>query len=96
MREIRVGAAKFENRDNDKAYNLSRIRDLTRSAVEKGAEIVSFHEVCIPAYSWVQPLEKNELLQVAERVPDGPSLRELIKIAQEFKTIVTAGLLERD
>jgi predicted amidohydrolase len=96
MREIRVAAAQFEHRDNDKAFNLSRIRDLTRKAVEQGAEIVSFHEVCIPAYSWVQPLSHQELLQVAEPVPDGESVQELERIADEFGTVVMAGLLERD
>jgi len=96
MRDIRIAAAQFENRDNDKAYNLSRIRELTRRAVDQGAEIVSFHEVCIPGYSWVQPLSKQELLAVAEPVPDGPSTQELIAVAREFSVVVMAGLLERD
>ena len=96
MREIRIATAQFENRDNDKAFNLSRIRELTRRAVDEGAEIVSFHEGCVPGYSWIQPLEKEDLLEVAEAVPDGPSIRELIKIAEEFNTVVMAGLLERD
>src|SRR5262245_20409836 len=96
MREIRVGAAQFENRDNDKAYNLGRMRELTRRAVEQGAEIVSFHEGCIPAFTWVQPLGYNEMAAVAEPAPDGPSIREMIRIAAEFKTVVMAGLVERD
>jgi len=94
MRDVRVAAAQFENKDNDKAYNLSRIRDLTREAVEQGAEIVSFHEGCIPAYSWMQPLNADELAKVAEPVPDGPSVKKLIEIAKEFSTVVMAGLLE--
>ena len=96
MREIRVGVAQFENRDNDTVYNLSRIRELTRRAVEQGAEIVSFHEGCIPAYSWIQPLTKDELLRLAEPVPGGPLVDELIEIAREFKVVVMAGLFERD
>lgn len=96
MRDIRVAAAQFEHRDNDKAYNLSRIRELTRRAVEQGAEIVSFHEICIPAYTWLQSLSKEQLLAVAEPVPDGPSVQELIKIAREFRTVVMAGLVERE
>ena len=96
MRDIRIGAVQFENRDNDKAYNLSRVRELTRRAVEQGAEIVCFHEVCIPAYSWVQPLTKAQTLDVAEPVPDGESVGRLIEIAREFSTVVMAGLLERD
>src|SRR5688500_4907180 len=96
MREIRVVAAQFEHRDRDPDYNLSRIRELTRRAVDQGAEIVSFHECCISAYTWVQPLSKQELLEVAEPVPDGPSVRRLIEIAREHRVVVMAGLFERD
>ena len=96
MRDIRVATAQFENRDNDPEYNLSRVRDLTRKAVEQGAEIVSFHEGCIPGYTWIQPLTLEQLREVAEPVPDGPSVRKLIEIAREFSTVVMAGLFEKD
>jgi predicted amidohydrolase len=96
VREIRVGAAQFENRDNDKQYNLSRIEALSRQAVEQGAEIVSFHEGCIPGYSWIQPLNKQQLLDIAELVPDGPSVRRLCKLARQLNTVIMAGLFERD
>ena len=96
MREIRVAAAQFEHRDRDPNYNLGRVRELTRRAVELGAEIVSFHECCISAYTWVQPLSKAELLRVAEPVPDGPSVQRLMGIAREFRTVVMAGLFERE
>ena len=96
MRDIRVATAQFENRDNDRDYNFSRISELTRRAVEQGAEIVSFHEGCIPGYTWIQPLTLAQLRDVAEPVPDGPSTRRLIEIACEFSTIVMAGLFERD
>ena len=61
MREIRVATAQFENRDNNPEFNLGRIYDLTRIAVGQGAEIVSFHEGCVPGYTWVQPLSKQQL-----------------------------------
>jgi len=41
MREIRVAAAQFENRDNDPEHNLARVDALARQAVDQGAEIVS-------------------------------------------------------
>lgn len=96
MREIRVATAQFENKDNDPEFNLGRIRELTRRAVDQGAEIVSFHEGCIPAYTWLQPLSLEELQTVAEPVPDGPSTKRLIEIAREFSTVVMAGLCELD
>lgn len=96
MREIRIGAAQFEHRNGDKAYNLWRIRELTRQAVEQGAEIVSFHECCISAYTFAQTLSCDELFELAEPIPDGPSLQELIRIAAEFDVAVLAGLFERN
>lgn len=95
MRNIRIAAAQFEHSDGDKDFNLSRIHDLTRQSVELGAEIVSFHECCIPAYSFVQPFTFEQLLDLAEPVPDGPSVRRLIEISREFRVPVLAGLLER-
>jgi predicted amidohydrolase len=96
MRDIRVAAAQFEHRNDDKAYNLSRVRALTRRAVEQGAEIVSFHECCLSGYTFLQHLGRAELAGVAERIPDGPSVRALIDIAREFGVVVMAGLVEGD
>ena len=96
MKDIRIAAAQFENRNGDKSYNLSRIRALTAQAVDRGAEIVSFHECCIPAYSFVQDFSKPKLAELAEPVPDGPSTQELIDISGECGVPVLAGLLELD
>jgi len=96
MRDITVAAAQFESRDDDKQFNLSRISELTRQAKGQGAEIVSFHEGCVPGYSWLQPLSRMQLLEVAEPVPDGPSTKALIDIAAEHDVVVMAGLIERD
>jgi len=96
MRDIRIAAAQFENRNADKAYNLQRIRELSIQAVKQGAEIVSFHECCIPAYTFVQPFSKEELADLAEPVPNGPSTQELMKISEEVGIPILAGLLELD
>ena len=94
MRDIRIGAAQFEVRNADKTYNLECIRVLTRRAVELGAEVVSFHEVCIPGYSFVQALPRAEIMDLAEPVPDGASTKKLIEIAGEYDAAVMAGLIE--
>ena len=96
MREIRVAAAQFEHRNNDKLYNLSRIRALAGTAVEQGAEIVSFHECSISGYTFLQHLSRAELGQIAELVPDGPSTRALCSTARELGVVVMAGLIETD
>ena len=96
MRDIRIAAAQFEHRDGDKAYNLGRIRALTLEAVERGAEIVCFHECSITAYTFLQTLSRDELDALAEPVPDGPSVDALVGIAREAGAIIMAGLIERE
>jgi predicted amidohydrolase len=96
MRDIRIAAAQFESWDNDKAHNLARIEELALRAAGQGAEIVSFHEACIPGYTWIQRLSKEELWEVAEPVPEGPSVERLTHIARATRVVVMAGLFERD
>lgn len=95
MRDIRIAAAQFEHKNADKPYNLSRVRELAKRAVRGGAEIVSFHECCVSAYSFVQTFSKDEMLDLAEPVPDGPSTRELVDISRECGVPILAGLFER-
>jgi predicted amidohydrolase len=96
MRDIRIGAAQFEHRNADKNYNLSAMKQLIALAVDRGAVILSFHEACIPAYTFLRGRSKVQLLELAETIPDGPSTRKLIEMAREFKIVILAGLLERD
>ncbi|QDV51614.1 nitrilase family protein [Gimesia fumaroli] len=96
MRDIRIAAVQFEHRNGDKAYNLQRIRELAHQAVEQGAEIVSFHECCIPAYTFVQSFSKEQLIDLAEPVPNGPSTQELMQISGEVGVPILAGLFEVD
>jgi len=96
MRDIRIAAAQFEHRDGDKAYNLQRVRSLTRVAAEQGAELVCFHECCVTAYTFLQTLSREELDALAEPVPDGPTVRTLVDIARESGVVVAAGLIERE
>ena len=96
MRDIRIAAAQFEHRDGDKAFNLDRIDHLAGLAVAAGAEVVSFHEGAITAYSFLQAATRDELLEVAEPVPDGPSCRTLADISARHGVPVLAGLVERD
>ena len=96
MRNIRFAAAQFEHRDGDKAYNLGRIRDLTRRAAARGAEVVCFHECSVTAYTYLQTLSRDGLEALAEPVPDGPSTGVLADVARESGVVVMAGLIERE
>ncbi|MFX0117567.1 MAG: nitrilase family protein [Candidatus Hodarchaeota archaeon] len=96
MREIRVGAAQFEVRDADKEHNLGAIEKLSREAAEEGAELVSFSECCIPGYTCLENLPREEIASLAEPVPGGPSTEALVSIARSVGAAIGAGLVERE
>ncbi len=94
MRSLSIAAAQFEPHDGDKNYNLSVIESLTSQAKNKGADVISFHELSITAYTFIKDLKKNELVKLAEKVPDGPSTQKLIAIAKKYDITIFAGLVE--
>jgi predicted amidohydrolase len=96
MKDIRIAAAQFETRSGDKKYNFSRIEELTSRAAGQGAQAIAFHELCIPAYTFLKDLDKEEMLSLAEEVPQGESTSRLIQIAARYKIAVLAGLLEKE
>lgn len=96
MKDIRIATAQFETRNGDKEYNFSRIEELSGRAAEQGARIVSFHEGCIPSYTFVRNLDKEEMFDLAEEVPSGQSTSRLIEIAARCNIAVLAGLVEKE
>lgn len=96
MENLKVATAQFENKSNDKAYNLQVIADLSQQAAQAGAQVISFHECSITGYTFARSLSKNQLLQVAELIPEGPSVQALTQIARSNNIVVLAGLFEKD
>lgn len=96
MRELQVATAQFEARDADFSHNLERVRQLSRRAARAGASLVCFHECCLSGYSFVQPFRRDQLLELAQPVPDGPATQTLRDIAREEGLAIGAGLFERD
>lgn len=96
MKEINIATAQFQTRNGDKAYNLSRIRELTAEAAGKGARIVSFHELSITSYTFLSKLSKEEISELAEEVPSGQSTQQLIRIAEKYNVALLAGLVEKE
>lgn len=94
MKTLKVAVAQFQPKDGDKEYNLSVIERLTSKANEGGAEVVSFHEMSITAYTFLKDLNRQQVIELAEKVPDGKSTQKLIEIAAKFDVTLLAGLVE--
>ncbi len=96
MDKLNVATAQFENKSGDKAYNLSVIDSLAAKAKRQGADVVAFHECSITGYSFARKLSREQMLDLAEIIPDGESIRTLQQIAKKNDITVLAGLFEKD
>jgi predicted amidohydrolase len=96
MQTLKISTAQFENRSGDKEYNLSVIDSLTKEAAEMGSDIVAFHECSVTGYTFARHLSGEQLLNLAETVPEGKSISELKRIARKYNVTLLAGLFEKD
>ncbi len=93
---MNLAVAQFQPKDGDKPYNLSIIRNLTEKAKSRGADLISFHEMSITAYTYTKDLSLEEITDLAENVPNGESTYELINISKEFDMPILVGLVEKE
>jgi predicted amidohydrolase len=96
MENIKIATAQFENKSNDKDYNLSVIDKLSKQAAGQGAKMIVFHECSITGYTFARHLSKNQMLQLAEILPGGKSIDALTQIAEKNNIVILAGLFEKD
>ena len=96
MDNIRISTAQFENRSGDKKYNLSVIEKLAEKAAAESSQVISFHECSITGYSFARKLNRAQLLDLAEIIPDGKSILRLQEISKKYNITILAGLFEKD
>lgn len=96
MDKLKIASAQFEHKSADKAYNLSVIEQLAKEAAAQGTEVIAFHECSITGYTFARNLDKQQMLAIAELVPDGESTQQLIAIAAKYNITILAGLFEKD
>ncbi len=95
MRDIRVATVQFQHFAGDKVYNLERVRHFVEEAKARGVELIVFPEMCITGYWHVRKLSSEAFAALAEPVPDGPSSREVRRLALVHGMTIGAGLVER-
>ena len=96
MNNIKVSTAQFENRSGDKDYNLSVIDQLSQKAASEGSKMIAFHECSITGYTFARNLSKEQMLEIAEFIPEGESINKLRDIASKNDMVILAGLFEKD
>ena len=96
MENLIIATAQFEHASGDKASNLAVIDELAGKAAAQGARVIAFHECSVTGYSFARKLTREQLVGMAESIPDGPSIGMLKAIARKHDITVLAGLFEKD
>jgi predicted amidohydrolase len=92
---LKVAAVQFEMAQNDKNRNLATMADFVAQAARKGADVVSFPELCTTGYHFLTGLDKPEILKIAEDTKNGPTVKFLTGKAREHNVFIVAGILEK-
>ncbi len=93
---MKIAVAQFQPKDGDKEYNFSVMEKLMKDARREGAEVISFHEMCITAYTFTKDLSREEIFALAEEVPGGESVRRMQDLSKQYQMAILAGLVEKD
>ncbi|MGI6457352.1 MAG: nitrilase family protein [bacterium] len=94
--KIRAASVQFEHAPGDKVYNLSRIEAYVAQAAQEQTDLIAFPECCITGYWFLRELSRADFFALAEPVPQGASTQAVIRLAQQYRIIIGAGLLELD
>jgi predicted amidohydrolase len=95
VKKLRAAAVQFQHVAGDKHANLSTIREFVSTAAQSGVELIVFPECCISGYWHLRNLDRPQLDELAEPIPDGPSTMALMQLAQSTRMSIGAGLVER-
>src|SRR5258708_16972789 len=96
MENIKIATAQFENPSGDKGYNLSVIEELSGKGGGQGGQVIGFHECSITGYTFARHLSREQMLDLAEPLPDGPSVAILTGYARKYDIVILAVLFEKD
>src|SRR5919112_5466401 len=69
---------------------------LAEKAAQQGARAIAFHEFSVTGYTFARHLSKEQMLELAEFIPEGESIVRLKAIAQKYNLAILAGLFEKD
>jgi N-carbamoylputrescine amidase len=94
MRNIRVAAVQFQHAPGDKAANLAVIERFVNEAARQQVEIIAFPECCSSGYWHLRKLSREQMIAIAEPVPQGPGAQRLLALSRHRGITIGAGLVE--
>lgn len=94
MHNIKAASVQFQHKAGDKQSNLKTITHFVEQAANKGVNLIVFPEMCITGYWHVRNLTKEEIIDLAEPIPAGPSTQLLKRLSVKYGMTIGAGLIE--
>jgi predicted amidohydrolase len=91
---LRVAAVQMESLPGAKPANLAKIERMAAQAAAQGVHLIAFPECSITGYWFIRNLATEQLAELAEPVPHGPSVQRLRELAALHRLAIGAGLVE--
>lgn len=94
MSKLKTACVQFQHAPGDKAANLSKMLQFVHQARKQSVQSICFPECCVSGYWHLRNLNRDELINLAETIPSGPTTRTLVSWAKEHNMTIGAGLVE--
>lgn len=94
MNSVRAASVQFQHAAGNKRYNLAVMEQFVADAASKRVNLLLFPECCISGYWHLRHLDRQQLLDLAEPVPEGASVRCLRNWSRQHQLTLGAGLVE--
>lgn len=90
---ITLAAIQMEVKLGEKDANVNNSLKLIREAADKGAKLIVLPEMCNTGYAFST---REEVYPLAERIPEGKTIKSWIEIAKELEIYICGGIVELD
>jgi N-carbamoylputrescine amidase len=91
--KVRIACLQMEPHVGEKERNLERSLAMLADAASRGAQLAILPELCNSGYVFAT---REEAVNLAEEVPNGPTCRAWIEFAARHGIQIVAGIAERD
>jgi len=88
--EVTIALGQVSSKVGDKDHNITIIKKIIKQAKKRKASLIAFPELSLTGY-----VVRDRAYELAEPVPDGPSIRQVEGIAKKENVHVILGMIEK-
>jgi predicted amidohydrolase len=88
---MKVAAVQMHPRFAQPEKNRAILRQYCEKAAKQEVDLIVFPELCVSGYNFTS---QHQVLNLAESLPDGPTVTHLIDLADQFQMTIVIGIAE--